>query len=214
MCLYDYYYYFSHGGYMPKGFSEREKELIKIKLFEKGSELFAKYGLKKTSIDEIVKAVGISKGAFYKFYNTKEELFINIIRQVEKDYRATLDEELSKLSPSELSLEYILNRSMELIEDNPLILTLVKPDEFNYIYRKMPEEAFKENMEIDHNYTESLINKLKEKGVKLSCDNSQLMALSMSVLALLIYKDLIGQENYKYAMSTIIKALSEHLTIK
>ena len=199
---------------MPKRFSEREKELIKKELQEKGAEQFAKYGLKKTTIDEIVKEVGISKGAFYKFYKTKEELFIDVTRKIEREYRATLDEEISRMSPPELSLEYILNRSIEIIENNPLILRLVRPDEFNYVYRKMPEEAFNENMEIDYNYTDSLIKRLEEKGIKLNCNNGQLMSLSLSVLALLIYKDLIGNDNYKYALKTINKALSEHLTNK
>ena len=52
---------------MPK-FSDSEKERIRQKLMREGERLFAAYGIKKVSIDEIVKAAGIAKGSFYTFY--------------------------------------------------------------------------------------------------------------------------------------------------
>ncbi|RPJ03614.1 MAG: TetR/AcrR family transcriptional regulator, partial [Spirochaetaceae bacterium] len=60
---------------MPKGFTEREKELIRKKLYTEGTRLFGQYGVQKTTVDEIAKAAGISKGSFYGFYDSKEELF-------------------------------------------------------------------------------------------------------------------------------------------
>ena len=53
---------------MPKGFTEHEKELIGQRLLEQGYRLFSAYGLKKTNIEEIARAAGISKGAYYNFY--------------------------------------------------------------------------------------------------------------------------------------------------
>ena len=61
---------------MPKAFSEHEKETIRTQMREKGKKLFEKHGLKKTSVDEVTEAVGISKGSFYLFYGSKEELFV------------------------------------------------------------------------------------------------------------------------------------------
>ena len=58
---------------MPKAFSEAEKEMIRRKLLEQGYKQFSTYGLKKTNIDELAAAAGISKGAFYIFYESKEE---------------------------------------------------------------------------------------------------------------------------------------------
>lgn len=40
--------------------------------------LFARYGYKKTTIDEIVKAADISKGLFYHYYKNKAELYLDI----------------------------------------------------------------------------------------------------------------------------------------
>ncbi len=46
---------------MPKAFSEREKELLTQRLLEQGYRLFSAYGLKKTNVEEIAQAAGISK---------------------------------------------------------------------------------------------------------------------------------------------------------
>ena len=64
---------------MPKAFAEHEKTIIRQQLHEKGQQLFALHGLKKTSVDDLVQAVGISKGAFYLFYASKEELLLEIL---------------------------------------------------------------------------------------------------------------------------------------
>ena len=52
---------------MPKAFGAHEKELINARLLEHGYELFSQYGLKKTSIEELAVASGISKAALLYF---------------------------------------------------------------------------------------------------------------------------------------------------
>ena len=72
---------------MPKGFTEHEKELIGKRLLEQGYRQFSAYGLKKTNIEEIAEAAGISKGAFYNFYESKEALFMDVIELAEIRFR-------------------------------------------------------------------------------------------------------------------------------
>ena len=55
------------GEIMARGFTEREKEIIRNDLINTGRELFGTYGLKKTSIEDLTKAVGIAQGSFYTF---------------------------------------------------------------------------------------------------------------------------------------------------
>jgi AcrR family transcriptional regulator len=70
---------------MPKGFTERGKALIHASFLEQGRELFATYGLRKTAIEDLTKAVGISKGAFYLFFESKEQLFFELLEQTVSD---------------------------------------------------------------------------------------------------------------------------------
>ena len=55
---------------MPKGFTGREKELIRARLIKEGYKQFSAHGLKKTSIEELAEAAKISKGAFFLFFES------------------------------------------------------------------------------------------------------------------------------------------------
>ncbi|MDD3339611.1 MAG: TetR/AcrR family transcriptional regulator [Lachnospiraceae bacterium] len=69
---------------MARSFSEREKETIKKNLLEACKQNWTQYGYKKTSVDELCRQVGISKGAFYLFYESKESLFCQVLCSVQK----------------------------------------------------------------------------------------------------------------------------------
>lgn len=77
---------------MARSFSEREKETIKKNLLEACKQNWTQYGYKKTSVDELCRQVGISKGAFYLFYESKESLFCQVLCSVQKQiYDAALE---------------------------------------------------------------------------------------------------------------------------
>ncbi|MEC1287550.1 TetR/AcrR family transcriptional regulator, partial [Bacillus paralicheniformis] len=75
---------------MPK-FTEKEKEAIRSALVQSGRELFAQLGLKKTSVGELTASAGIAQGSFYTFFDSKEELYFEILQQEEKKIRAQLE---------------------------------------------------------------------------------------------------------------------------
>jgi AcrR family transcriptional regulator len=85
---------------MPRGFTQTEKQLIREQLLEQGYQQFSAYGLKKTNVDELSRAVGISKGAFYLFFTSKETLFMDVIEQAEARFRQVILEELHLPGPS------------------------------------------------------------------------------------------------------------------
>lgn len=68
---------------MARSFTERERENIKRNLLEAGKESWTRYGCKKTSVDELCRQAGISKGAFYLFFESKEALFCEILCSVQ-----------------------------------------------------------------------------------------------------------------------------------
>jgi len=64
---------------MPRAFKEEEKEKIRAKLLEAGRSCFLRYGLKKTTIEDVVEPAGIAKSSFYLFFASKEALFVEVI---------------------------------------------------------------------------------------------------------------------------------------
>ncbi|HZZ83965.1 MAG TPA: helix-turn-helix domain-containing protein [Anaeromyxobacteraceae bacterium] len=59
-------------------------------ILEAAEELFARYGFKKTSIDDIAQAARIGKGTVYLHFSSKEQLFAEFVRRVSVRMHDTL----------------------------------------------------------------------------------------------------------------------------
>lgn len=68
---------------MARSFTEREKENIRGHLLEACKQSWTQYGYKKTSVDKLCRQAGISKGAFYLFFESKEALFCAVLCAVQ-----------------------------------------------------------------------------------------------------------------------------------
>lgn len=65
---------------MPKvAYSEEEREQIRSALVNTGLKLMAKQGFQHTTVEQIYKAVGISRTFFYSFFPTKEDLILEVL---------------------------------------------------------------------------------------------------------------------------------------
>jgi|GEM_PF-368829 AcrR family transcriptional regulator len=66
---------------MPRAFTTEEKAKISASLISAGRTCFLKYGIRKTTIDDLVTQVGIAKGSFYQFFSSKENLYLELFMQ-------------------------------------------------------------------------------------------------------------------------------------
>lgn len=150
---------------MPK-FSDTEKEMIRQKLMQEGERLFTTFGLKKVSIDEIVRAAGIAKGSFYSFYTNKEHLYMDIAASLQEKMWLEMEEFLEKnrsLPPRELCKQCFLWMFQEL-ERYPM-LRQANSETAEYLYRKLPPEVIAAHTQDDGHELE----KLEEYGVHFTC---------------------------------------------
>lgn len=61
---------------MPKSYSDKEREYIIKRLKEEARLCMEQYGIRKTTVDELVKRVKIPKGTFIYFFNQKNCSFL------------------------------------------------------------------------------------------------------------------------------------------
>ena len=66
---------------MPRAFTEVERKTIRTKLLETGRACFLRYGLKKTTIEDLTGPAGIAKASFYLFFDNKEALFVELFME-------------------------------------------------------------------------------------------------------------------------------------
>jgi len=156
---------------MPRSFTEREKEIVRARLLQRARSCFAAYGIRKTSLDDLVKAAGISKGAFYLFFNSKEELFFEVVQEFEEDYQNSLLKEAAARPerPSGTQVARFLNRAFSLWKTHPLFAHF-GPDEYQYLIRKLPEDKVALLLNRDQVFVDRLLSQWKKQGIRFKCD--------------------------------------------
>lgn len=199
---------------MPRGFTENEKILIKTSLLEKGRALFTRYGLKKTSVDEIANAAGISKGAFYLFYNSKEEFFFEILEELENEMRKGFD--IDKLIRSKSKREYLrdyLRYSFTYFEEREILIFFTTED-MEALLRKLPPEKMEHHIKNDNEFTFKIINALKENANMRECDENAVIGLFKSLFFIFLHKEEIGKENFNKTVELYIDMIVTYLIIE
>ena len=70
----------------PRAQTNLEKDIQRQKILSKASELVVSYGIRRVSVDDIVKAVGIAKGSFYKYFTSKEDLIMQLVWSIYQNF--------------------------------------------------------------------------------------------------------------------------------
>ncbi|AIZ41062.1 TetR/AcrR family transcriptional regulator [Cellulophaga baltica] len=100
-----------------------EKSLKRMATMHKmqvtGLELFYRKGYYNTSVDEILKELSLSKGAFYYHFKSKEDFFISILQQlvVRKIYSMLIEPIEGHDNPLDL-ISSCLDESLQMAEHN------------------------------------------------------------------------------------------------
>jgi AcrR family transcriptional regulator len=174
---------------MPKAFSAREKQLITRRLLEEGYRGFSTYGLKKTSVEDLARAAGISKGAFYIFYESKEALFMDVIEKAEKRLRreilAMID--LPGASPR-LRLLAILKQAFAAFETIPILQFLTSSD-YELLFRRIPPEKFQEHLASDRAFFVELIARCQAGGIPIQAQPEQIAGLLYPIVLSRLHQD-------------------------
>ena len=127
---------------MPKIYSENEKDNIRKALRHEAGRCLQLYGVRKTTVDELVKRAGIPKGTFYLFYESKEALFFDLIRtfadEVENEYLSMLQEiDENHIVTSLTEIFYIL--LMKFYSEG--LFRFLDGAELSLVLRRLPPEA-------------------------------------------------------------------------
>ncbi|KRF51991.1 transcriptional regulator [Bacillus sp. Soil745] len=98
--------------------NDRIRQASKEKIRAAAMELFIKQGYYATSISDIAKQAGISKGLLYNYYKGKEELLSEMVEARIKEVVEVMEEAFTLNTPRE-QLEHIINGAIDNIHQKP-----------------------------------------------------------------------------------------------
>ncbi|NPB06624.1 MAG: TetR/AcrR family transcriptional regulator [Aquificae bacterium] len=126
----------------------------KQKILEASLKLFSKKGFKETTVKDIAREVGITEGAIYRHFTSKEEIIRELIESITRELKERLLEAINE-APSG-------TEALNLLVKHLLDYAFEKPESFRFLnLYHLLKEARVENMpgELIRHYLESLYEK-------------------------------------------------------
>ena len=117
---------------------ERRRAHTRSLLLDAAKDVFAKRGFEGASLEEIAEAAGYTRGAIYKHFGSKEELFLAVNKRFNEQFLETFVETLDPSTPiEELDLASLATRwhEMQYSDPNDFALGI----EFNLFVLRHPE---------------------------------------------------------------------------
>lgn len=188
---------------MPKSYSEQEREYIRKRLKEEAAKCLARYGVRRTTVDEIVKRVNIPKGTFYLFYKSKELLLFEVIQEQQENIHHELYQAISAIPAAEFSAEKLTDVIFGFYKmtERMQILKLLDAGKVELLARKLPREIVEAHLQDDTHTMEKMFALLP---VKKEVDIKVISAAFHAIYFATLHKAEIGEEQYDEALRTLI----------
>ncbi|MBF1698074.1 TetR/AcrR family transcriptional regulator [Streptococcus sanguinis] len=194
---------------MATAFTAEEKEVIRKKLHKVAKECLQRYGVKKTTVDQMAVMVDISKGSFYNFYSSKEMLFFAVLEEYQIDVMDRLTEQL------DMEAKIDTNRLVQLLYDfyqdfrYSFMYTIFKNHEMELLVRKLPKEAITNHHLIDDRMVKKIVSRINiRENVSVEIVSALFRTIAMTILHI----EEIGEEQFDTTLKLVIQGIVVQIT--
>ncbi|MEN8906994.1 MAG: TetR/AcrR family transcriptional regulator [Clostridiales bacterium] len=166
-----------------------KKDIIK----KVADEIFRENGFKKTNISEIMKKAKMATGTFYNYYQSKDEVFMEIyLEENEKLKRKIMNEVDLKGHPME-----VMGQMMQLNEigmkENPILCEWYNYENFKKIEQAFHEKKGFETLDFMDSTFIEIVRNWQKNGVMVdTIDAEMIMAIFNAIIEVEAHKDRIG----------------------
>ena len=194
---------------MATAFTTEEKEAIRKKLHEVAKECLQRYGVKKTTVDQMAAMVDISKGSFYNFYSSKEMLFFTVLEEYQIDVMNRLTEQLG------MEVKIDTNRLVQLLYDfyqdfrYSFMYTIFKNHEMELLIRKLPKEVITNHHLIDDRMVKKIVSRIN---IRENISVEIVSALFRTIAMTILHIEEIGEKRFDTTLKLVIQGVVEQIT--
>ena len=181
-------------------FTEEQNETIRRDLIREARCCGVTVGMRKTSVEQLTEAVGISKGSFYKFFDSKELLFFAVLEDIHTECFAAAQKSLQEnaaIDPASRTAAAILAACRWLSETKAFVFI---ENDAEFLLHRLPEEVKTAHYHDDETHIRLLLEKydlVPSRGISLAAASVRGLILTVS------HKEQIG-ELYPQVLETLV----------
>ncbi len=192
---------------MAAPFSEQEKVSVRNSLKQAASACISTVGMRGATVEGLARSAGISKGAFYEFYATKELLFFEVLEDWHGAlYHAAMDvlENRKDLNGPERAAAAIL-RVCGIFQEHSLV-GFVEND-LPFLLRKIPEDILRDHYHSDEVHITDII---QESGLRLKQPPEVACAAVRAIFLFMQNRSQIGA-SFPKVIELLVRGVCEQL---
>ncbi len=181
-------------------------------LYDCAKELFGVKGFKDTNISEITQKAGVAVGTFYKYYPSKEKLFMDIFLEenvkLKKRFLKSLD--LTQ-SPLEI-MRQMMALNAEGMNTNPILREWYNKSVFEKIEKLYREENGIQVVDFLYDTFLKLVNEWQAQGkMRKDIDSKMIMMVFAAIINIDTHKEEIGIEYFPQLLALIAELVMKGL---
>ena len=171
-------------------FTDEQNEQIRNDLIREARRCGITIGMRKTSVEQLTEAVGISKGSFYKFFDSKELLFFAVLEDIHTECFAAAQKSLQEnaaIDPASRTAAAILAACRWLSETKAFVFI---ENDAEFLLHRLPEEVKTAHYHDDETHIRQLLEKydlMPRRGASLAAATVRGLILTVS------HKEQIGE---------------------
>ena len=138
-------------------FTDEQNEQIRNDLIRAARRCGITIGMRKTSVEQLTEAVGISKGSFYKFFDSKELLFFAVLEDIHTECFAAAQKSLQEntpLLPADRAAAAILVACRWLSKTKAFVFI---ENDADFLLHRLPEEVKTAHYHDDETHIRALL---------------------------------------------------------
>ena len=141
------------------------------------TDLFSEKGYHEVTMEEIAEEMGVSKGTIYNYFSSKENLYLEILKESFEAIEALLHEEVENSDPAPLKLRKLLAAIFAFYRQNLKVLRILSRDETHLL---------KEHFELTEKWRTRRV-RLYEKIIEKGIDEGSFVRQNPRLRALMLY---------------------------
>ena len=189
---------------MATAFTDKEKEVIRKKLHKAAKECLQRYGVRKTTVDQMVAMADISKGSFYSFYSSKEMLFFRVLEEYQIDIMNRLEEQLEQ--ENQINANQFVQLLYDFYQDfrYSFVFTIFKNHEMELLIRKLSKEVITTHHLLDDRMAEKIVSRINiRETVSVDIVSALFRTIAMSILHI----EEIGEKQFDTVLKLLIQGI-------
>ena len=198
---------------MPAAFSPDERDRIHYVMIAEARALIPVLGLRKLPIETLTAKAGISKGAFYAFFDSKEAVFADVLSREGPGIAERVLAPLHDPSlPAQEAFVTFLRGLMDEYDTNPILKRLIEhPDELVAVNRRLGPERMAAKAELGFKPLRAFLNEAHARG-DLAHDNVEaVLGVIIALPHLILHKGAAGLTDWPATRDLLIEMVAKGL---